>query len=231
MRAWLTPNTLPSGVSRGALFIPDDPAYLEAVYGALLLLAEAENWELFGVVTPDQTAALFFQTLSDFIDGRGHVLDTGDIFFSAVSTTPVDCLACEGQEVAQADFPQLYDLIGTSFGPANGGNFTLPDLRGRFPLGVSTAHSLGSTGGNEQITLSTNQLPAHDHSLSDHTHIIDTGTTISVVSPGDFVAQSPEIIPGVTGAAGAGSTGSTGSGDPVDILPPFLTLRAFIVAR
>lgn len=38
-----------------------------------------------------------------------------------------------------------------------------PDLRGRFVLGESTSHALGSKGGSETVSLNNNNLPPHDH--------------------------------------------------------------------
>lgn len=44
----------------------------------------------------------------------------------------------------------------------NGENGT-PDLRGRFVLGVSEAHTMGETGGEEKVTLTVEQMPNHRH--------------------------------------------------------------------
>ena len=38
-----------------------------------------------------------------------------------------------------------------------------PDLRGRFILGTSAAHPLGQRGGEEQHTLTINEMPTHTH--------------------------------------------------------------------
>jgi microcystin-dependent protein len=57
----------------------------------------------------------------------------------------------------------------------DGSNGT-PDLRDRFVVGVGSGYSLNSTGGSNSVTLSTNQLPSHSHSISvtsdatSHTH-------------------------------------------------------------
>lgn len=56
-----------------------------------------------------------------------------------------------------------------------------PDLRGRFIVGYQAGSSdygtIGNTGGASAVTLTTNQIPTHNHTAStvaDHTH---TGTT------------------------------------------------------
>jgi microcystin-dependent protein len=46
-------------------------------------------------------------------------------------------LLCDGSEIEQVKFLDLYDTIGNTYGTASigFGTFKLPDLRGRFPLG------------------------------------------------------------------------------------------------
>ena len=46
------------------------------------------------------------------------------------------------------------------------GNNSTPDLRDRFVIGAGSAYSPGNTGGSSSVTLSTSQLPSHNHSLS-----------------------------------------------------------------
>lgn len=52
--------------------------------------------------------------------------------------------------VSQASFPTLYANLGTIWGPASGGNFTIPDLRGRAEFGRDLAGSnrITAAGGN-----------------------------------------------------------------------------------
>lgn len=47
----------------------------------------------------------------------------------------------------------------------NGSNGT-PDLRDRFVVGAGSAYAVGSTGGANSVTLTTNNLPSHTHSIS-----------------------------------------------------------------
>lgn len=57
------------------------------------------------------------------------------------------------------------DNIPTGWQLCDGTNGT-PDLRDKFVLGAGTAHSAGETGGEEEVTLTVNQMPSHGHSLS-----------------------------------------------------------------
>ena len=60
----------------------------------------------------------------------------------------------------------------------NGQNGT-PDLRDRFIVGAGSAYSVDDTGGNDQQTLSINQIPSHNHSFSgssSHSHTVNNHT-------------------------------------------------------
>ena len=55
-------------------------------------------------------------------------------------------LRLEGQAVSRADYPELYRVIGKTYGEG-GGTFSLPDLRGRFvkPMGSAPPNVDGET--------------------------------------------------------------------------------------
>lgn len=57
----------------------------------------------------------------------------------------------------------LFSLLGTTFGGDGRVNFALPDLRGRAPIHVGSAHTLGERGGEQAHTLSIAELPTHTH--------------------------------------------------------------------
>ena len=59
---WLTPDDNPALVSR-VVFIPDGVAWEAAFWGAFMTLAEEENWEQHGTITPEQAAERFTEAL------------------------------------------------------------------------------------------------------------------------------------------------------------------------
>lgn len=67
MKQWLTPDNLPvlRTVER-AFFLPNDPAIMALVSGALSELANPDNWEAHGAKTPDETAEYFMVILSEY---------------------------------------------------------------------------------------------------------------------------------------------------------------------
>lgn len=94
----------------------------------------------------------------------------------AGSTAPTGWLLCDGSSVAVATYGDLHTAIGYTYG-GSGANFNLPDLRGRVPVGKDnmggsaagrmsseiSGTTLGATGGSEQVTLTTDQMPQHSH--------------------------------------------------------------------
>jgi microcystin-dependent protein len=71
-----------------------------------------------------------------------------------------------GQELARATFQQLFDLIGTAYGPGDGTTtFNLPDARDRTELMSIAGTNLGAKGGVKTVGLSVANMPAHSHSM------------------------------------------------------------------
>ena len=111
----------------------------------------------------------------------------------------------------------------TSYTDLKGTPKKVPDLRGKFVVGVGlgnignvplTIRSLGDTGGGENHTLITSEMPSHNHSLLDI--YFDSGS-----SPGSDVKSGT-----ATSAFPKNDvyTGSTGGDQPHNNMPPFYAL-------
>ncbi len=95
----------------------------------------------------------------------------GEIRMFAGNFAPAGWMFCEGQLLAIADNTTLFTLIGTTYGGDGQSTFALPDLRGRIPLHFGNSFVLAETGGAEEVTLTTSQIPAHSHAMSATTDI------------------------------------------------------------
>lgn len=78
---------------------------------------------------------------------------------------------CNGQLLAISQNTALFSLLGTIYGGDGRTTFALPDLRGRAAIGQGhgpglTSRSLGSRGGQENETLTTLQMPQHNHTAT-----------------------------------------------------------------
>jgi len=116
------------------------------------------------------------------------VVAVGDYKYSARTGDFDGWLLCDGRAVYRDAYPDLFSIIGTSFGSGNGTTtFNLPDSRGRV-CGMTgagaglTPRTLGQAVGTETHTLQTSELPSHQHTGTtatdgSHDHSASTGTT------------------------------------------------------
>ena len=100
--------------------------------------------------------------------------NVGDIKMSVRSSDFYGWIKCDGRSVSRVIYPQLFSIIGTSFGSVDGNSFNLPDCRGRVlgTLGQGpglTNRTLGQNPGEETHIMTTAEMPSHTH----------TGTTAS----------------------------------------------------
>lgn len=63
--AFLTPNTSPSSTLGVVVYIPDDPDSIYTLLGLLDTLSHSENWELYGLATPEEIAPRWAQANDD----------------------------------------------------------------------------------------------------------------------------------------------------------------------
>lgn len=167
---------------------------------------------------------------------------------------PTGWLLCNGQEVQRADYDALFAVINYRFKAqelVQAGYFALPDLRGRFVMGMhnmggiapntsvvtnSNAEVLGGTGGIEKLTITESNLPDHKHTLNyDDTvqfHAV-AEKQFEVIADGikdyPYYQQQTEF----TGLAMENTQGIQTEGtlnNPLDVLNPFMTLNYIIYA-
>lgn len=88
---------------------------------------------------------------------------------------------CDGQILPINQNQSLYSLLGTTYGGDGRTSFALPDLRGRTPIHFNTGHGLGQKSGEEAVTLSASEMPAHDHTAQASNNNASTGEPTSNV--------------------------------------------------
>ena len=153
----------------------------------------------------------------------------GQIYLVPYNFAPRGFAFCFGQILPIAQNTALFSLLGTTFGGNGQTTFALPDLRGRVPVGAGQGPGLsnidlGEVGGQEAVSLTQSQMPAHGH-------------LAGVTQAGQASTRPANQVPSAGGAYAGASDGSTfnpafvqstGGNAPVPIAPPYLGLNYVI---
>lgn len=79
-----------------------------------------------------------------------HLVHTGTIFWHSGETAPRGYLICDGALVQKEDYPQLYGVLGSTFGEETDTEFYLPNLLAAFIRGAGTNGNYSATLGQTQ---------------------------------------------------------------------------------
>lgn len=120
----------------------------------------------------------------------------GEIRMFGGSYPPSGWAFCEGQELPISENESLFQLIGTTYGGDGQETFGLPDLRGRVPIHMGTGpdgvtRNFGESGGAEEVTLATSQIPAHDHGILGSMPVYGSNPGSTADPRGAYPAMSP----------------------------------------
>jgi microcystin-dependent protein len=158
----------------------------------------------------------------------------GEIRMFGGNFAPLGWAFCNGQILAISQYDALFALIGTTYGGDGQTTFALPDLRGRIPIHAGTGpglspRTLGESSGMETVTLSVNQLPAHDHQFVGTTSAASAASPASALlaTPTSVDLYRPATIPAANMAPGA--IGPAGGSQPHDNIQPYQCI-SFIIA-
>ena len=115
---------------------------------------------------------------------QGQINPTGAVIAFAGSSIPTGYLLCDGAEISQTTYADLYTAIGTTYSSGrsapSSGNFYLPDLRCTFISGVGQNQTQ-----TQKITQGAKTLGTfYDMSVQGHKHDYDRSDSESVGTPG-----------------------------------------------
>jgi microcystin-dependent protein len=150
----------------------------------------------------------------------------GSMIMYAGTTAPSGYLNCDGSAVSRNTYSSLFAVISTLYGSGDGSTtFNVPNLQGKFPIGASTTYTIATSGGNSTKTLSTSEMPAHNHSYTYYSPTgYDQATVIS--DRGTFYYWYTENNAGPNTITS--NTGNAGSGTAFSLLNPYLAINYYI---
>ncbi len=136
---------------------------------------------------------------------------------------PVNWSVCNGKELLISSYTELYNILtnyGSSFpygtntnglGAAGSTHFRLPNLCGRFVVGaggnnptVGLTYTTGETGGENTVTLTKDQIPAHSHTATSTDVFVtglSSGYSLNVSNGVNLSYKSPSVKIGDTGGS------------------------------
>lgn len=160
----------------------------------------------------------------------------GDIRIFAGNYAPKGWMLCNGALLDISNYSTLFTIIGTTYGGDGMSTFSLPDLRGRLPVGFGTGVGLtprviGQTFGSESVTLLTTQIPPHAHDLlantAEATTSSPTGNVFAANTTDVFYAELPSTGPQPQ-TMNVASVQSTGGTQPHDNIMPSTAMNYII---
>ena len=143
----------------------------------------------------------------------------------AGTAVPTGWLLCDGTAYPTASYPALYTAIGNTYG-GDSTNFNVPNLMQKFPVGAQAVvsngynYALGQSGGEQVHTLTVNEMPSHNHTITTTGSLIGTTSALSSGFEEVFVApRSTVVVP---------ATDLTGGGQAHNNVPLYLALNFII---
>jgi microcystin-dependent protein len=151
----------------------------------------------------------------------------GEIRMFAGNFAPAGWMFCEGQLLPISENEVLFQLIGTTYGGDGQSIFALPDMRGRLPIHQGGGFVLAQTGGAEQVTVTTQQIPSHSHSFQATNNPADSpspqGNMIGVSSNTNvFFNDTPNVT------MNTAMLSSVGGNQPHSNMQPYLCVDFII---
>jgi microcystin-dependent protein len=157
----------------------------------------------------------------------------GEIRMFAGNFPPVGWMFCSGQQLPISENETLFQLIGTTYGGDGESTFNLPNLQSRVPMHMGNGpdgvtYQIAEAAGVESVTLTTQQIPVHNHTLLGSGTAANQGTPSGGVILGTSaqVTYMIEADPEVN--LNANAISPVGGSQPHENCQPFLCINYII---
>lgn len=162
----------------------------------------------------------------------------GEIRMFAGIFAPRQWAFCNGQDMPINGNESLFSLLGTAYGGNGRSSFKLPEMRGRLPMHRGTgpgltARTQGQLLGVEQVELTPEQMPAHDHGLVVSKGVANTsnpiGGLVASQTDGDLPYTAAPTDPAKLQEMDSRSLADSGGSQGHNNMMPYLGIN-FIIA-
>lgn len=163
----------------------------------------------------------------------------GEIRMFGFPRVPVGWHPCDGSLLSIPQYDTLFHIIGTTYGGDGQNTFAVPDLRGRVPMHFGNGASgisyvAGQKAGSENLTLTTQQLPRHDHPIyatqvAANTTTIGQNVQFGTVKDNTMYATNIDTLGPINTSPRA--TDTSGNSLPHENTMPTLTVQFFIATE
>ncbi|MDT7526360.1 MULTISPECIES: phage tail protein [Idiomarinaceae] len=161
----------------------------------------------------------------------------GEIRAFPYGFAPDGWLACNGQVVPIQQYQALFSIVSYQFGPRSSVSFYLPNLNEKIVIGAGrlaetgSLYQFGQTGGQDEVTLTEAQIPAHSHRWvgarrPGESNSPTTGVLGNILGLVEYKEFPQPTIP--TATFGPQSMGVTGANEAHENRQPFLQMAYYI---
>jgi microcystin-dependent protein len=135
----------------------------------------------------------------------------------------------------------VFALVGTTYGGNGQTTFGVPDFRGRIAVGAQGSQGpglplvdLGEQAGSQAVTLLTNNLPIHNHTLTGAVNqtainatagLTDNPVNARLGGAAAFFTTAGSPMVNMAPFVSTLAVGANGSSQPVGTLPPYLGMN------
>ncbi|NYF80594.1 phage tail protein [Granulicella arctica] len=166
----------------------------------------------------------------------------GEIRVAGFNFAPVGWALCQGQLLPISQNTALFSLLGTFYGGNGTSNFALPNLQGSIAIGMGqgaglSVYDLGEVGGESVVTLNTQQMSPHSHTLP----VSGAAGRVSAPSPSSFLGATGRGVKGIYASSAQQASSpvnmassavvSTGGGQAHNNMGPYLVLNYIIALQ
>lgn len=185
---------LTGGATSGQATLSVDPSYVVTsaaidAKGDMIIGTAADNYTRLpvgsdgSIVVADSTSPTGVRWAQT---GDGYYPTPAGVVTAYAGTVPPNgYLLCNGAAVSRATYSRLFTAIGTTYGTGDGSStFNIPNLSGRVIVardgGQTEFDTVSEIGGTKAHTLTTSELPIHDHTYTNspsdgsHSHSAST---------------------------------------------------------